>query len=52
MQRIGEATVRLFKTLAGVERDEPAAAWVFALYGFLFCIGFTLIIAWLAGPAA
>ncbi len=51
MQRIGEATVRVFKTLAGVEKDEPMASWVFALYGFLFCVGFTLVVAWLAGPA-
>jgi hypothetical protein len=51
MQRIGEATVRAFKTLAGVERDEPAAAWVFALYCFLFCVGFTLVVGWLMGPA-
>ena len=49
MQRIGEATARAFKTLAGVEKDEPAAAWVFALYGFLFCVAFMLIIGWLSG---
>ncbi|MEA2143726.1 MAG: hypothetical protein QOI64_2156 [Solirubrobacteraceae bacterium] len=51
MQRIGEATARAFKTLAGVETDEPAASWVFALYGFLFCIALMLVIAWLAGPS-
>ena len=51
MQRIGAATVRAFKTLAGVEKDEPAASWVFAVYGFLFCVGFMVVIAWLAGPA-
>ena len=51
MQQIGEATVRAFKTLAGVEKDEPASAWVFALYGFLFCIAFALVLAWLIGPA-
>jgi hypothetical protein len=52
MQRIGEATVRAFKTLAGVEKDKPAASWVFALYGFLFCIAFMLALAWLMGPSA
>jgi hypothetical protein len=51
MQRIGETTVRAFKVLAGVEKDAPLGAWVFALYGFLFCIAFILVIAWLAGPA-
>jgi hypothetical protein len=52
MQRIGEATVRAFKTLAGVEKDEPAASWVFALYVFLFCVAFMVVLAWLAGPSA
>ena len=52
MQRIGEATARAFKTLAGVEKDEPMASWVFALYGFLFCIGFMLVLAWLTGAGA
>ena len=51
MQQIGEAAARAFKTLAGVEKDEPAAAWVFALYGFLFCSAFTLVGGWLIGPA-
>ena len=52
MQRIGEAAVRAFKTLAGVEKDQPTASWVFALYGFLFCIAFMLALAWLMGPTA
>ncbi|MEA2192524.1 MAG: hypothetical protein QOI73_2645 [Solirubrobacteraceae bacterium] len=52
MQRIGEASVRAFKTLAGVERDEPMAAWVFAVYGFLFCLAFVLVAAWLMGAPA
>ena len=51
MQRIGEATARAFKTLAGVEKDEPADSWVFAIYGFLFCIAFMLVLAWLMGPS-
>ncbi|MDP1847542.1 MAG: hypothetical protein Q8K79_07110 [Solirubrobacteraceae bacterium] len=51
MQRFGEVTVRLFKTLAGMEQEEPAASWVFAVYGFLFCVAFMLVLAWLIGPA-
>ena len=49
MQRIGEATARAFKALAGVEKDKPAASWVFALYAFLLCIAFMLVISWLSG---
>ena len=52
MQRIGEATTRAFKTLAGLEKDEPIAAWVFALYCFLFCVAFVLFALWLVGPPA
>ncbi len=52
MQQIGEATARVFKTLAGVDKDEPAGAWVFALYGFLFCIAFMLVVGWLIGPTS
>jgi len=51
MQRIGEATVRAFKTLAGVEKDQPASSWVFMLYGFLFLIAMMLVVAWLTGGA-
>jgi len=49
MQRIGERTARAFKALAGVQKDEPAGAWVFTLYGFLFLIAMILVIAWLTG---
>lgn len=52
MRRIGEATARAFKTLAGVEKDEPADSWVFALYAFLFLVAMMLVIAWLSGSAA
>ena len=52
MQRIGEATARAFKTLAGMEKDAPAASWIFAVYGFLFCVAFMLVLAWLVAPAA
>jgi hypothetical protein len=49
MQRIGERTARAFKALAGLEKDEPASAWVFAIYGFLFLIAITLLLMWVSG---
>jgi hypothetical protein len=49
MHGIGEKTARAFKTLAGLDKDEPASAGVFALYGFLFCIAFVVILLWLTG---
>lgn len=52
MRRIGEAIARAFKTLAGVEKDEPMASWVYALYGFLFLVAMVLVIAWLTGAQA
>lgn len=48
----GEAIARAFKTLAGVEKDEPMASWVYALYGFLFLVAMVLVIAWLTGAQA
>ena len=51
MRQIGEASIRAFKTLAGVDKDEPAGSWVFAVYGFLFCLAFMLVLAWLMGPS-
>ena len=49
MQRIGEGAARVFKTLAGQDRDEPMGALVFALYFFLLIIAMMLILAWLTG---
>lgn len=49
MQRIGQATARAFKMLAGVEKDEPAASWVYALYGFLFLVAMMLVLVWATG---
>jgi len=40
-------TVR--EALAGVEKDKPASAWVFALYGFLFLVAMALVLVWLSG---
>ena len=47
MQRIGEVTARALKTLAGIDRDEPTQAWVFALYTFLFFVAMALLAVWL-----
>lgn len=52
MQRIREVTVRALKTLAGVDKDEPTESWVFALYTFLLCAAFMLVVPWLMGPTA
>ncbi len=51
MQRIGEATARAFKTLAGLQKDEPVSSFVFALYGFLFLVAMSLVLVWLTGTA-
>ena len=52
MQRIGEATARVFKSLAGLDKDAPVSKYVFALYGFLFLVAMTLLLLWIAGPSA
>ena len=49
MQRIGQAAARAFKTLAGVDKDEPTESWVFALYIFLFLVALALVSVWLTG---
>jgi hypothetical protein len=49
MQRIGEEAARVFKTLAGQDRDEPMSSYVIALYCFLFIIAMMLFFAWLTG---
>jgi hypothetical protein len=50
MQRIGQQAARVFKTLAGQDRNEPLGSHVFALYGFLFIVAMILAIAWMIGP--
>lgn len=49
MQRIGESAARVFKTLAGQDRDAPLSASVFALYSFLFLVGLFIVAAWMTG---
>ena len=53
MQQIGDKTARLFKLLAGQDRDEPVSSYVVGLYSFLFLVGMILFFAWLTNvPAA
>lgn len=47
MQRFGEETARVFKFLAGQERDEPMGVSVWALYSFLFMVALVLLAAWI-----
>ena len=46
MQRFGEETARVFRFLAGQDRDEPAGALVWALYSFLFMAVLIFFAAW------
>ena len=49
MQQIGERAARLFKLLAGQERDEQMSSYVIALYVFLLVIAMMLFFAWMMG---
>ena len=49
MQRMGTQAARLFKTLAGQDRDEPLRARAFALYTVLFMVALIVFSAWLTG---
>ncbi len=49
MQRIGEEAGRLFKALAGRDRETPLGSFVVALYVMLFLVAFMLVAAWLTG---
>ncbi len=49
MQRMGARAARVFKTLAGQDRDEPMNAYVIALYALLFLIAMILFFAWVTG---
>jgi hypothetical protein len=52
MQQIAEKAARLFKLLAGQQRDERMSAHVFALYVYLFIIAMFLFFAWVGGAPA
>ena len=49
MQRIGVQAARLFKTMAGQDRDEPLSSYVYALYFFLLAIAMMLAAVWITG---
>ena len=49
MQQIGEKAARLFKFLAGQQRDERMSSYVLALYVYLFIIAMLLFFAWVGG---
>ncbi|HVF78336.1 MAG TPA: hypothetical protein VNA28_08555 [Solirubrobacteraceae bacterium] len=49
MQRLGEGAARVFKTLAGQDRDEPLSSFVIALYCLLFLMALMIVIAWVTG---
>jgi hypothetical protein len=49
MQRIGEEAMRVFKALAGQDRNEPMSSPVAGIYTFLFFVGLFLLSAWITG---
>lgn len=49
MQRLGQAALRVFKSLAGLEKDEPLGSYAIALYGLLFLIAMSIVVAWATG---
>ena len=49
MQRLGKEAARLFKILAGQDRDEPLGAQIYALYTILFVVALMLFAAWITG---
>lgn len=49
MQQIGKGAARVFKALAGLDRDAPLTSFAIALYGFLFLIAMALLLAWATG---
>lgn len=49
MQRIGEEAMRVFKALAGQDRNEPMSSHIAGIYTFLFFVGLFLLSAWITG---
>jgi hypothetical protein len=49
MRWIGKQAARLFRALAGIEKDEPIRSPVIALYSFLFLVAMTLVFLWASG---
>ncbi len=53
MQRLGKGAARVFKSLAGLDRDAPLSSATIALYGFLFLVAMSLLGLWAVGwPAS
>ena len=40
---------RVFRTLAGMQDDEPMGPWQVALYGILALTAFVLVLTWVTG---
>lgn len=51
MERIAETTKRVFKSLAGLDRDEPIGSYTFALYAMLFLMAMALLLLWALGAS-
>lgn len=49
MQRFGKGATRVFKSLAGLDKEAPLTSFTIALYGLLFLVAMTLIGLWAAG---
>ena len=49
MKRIGKVAARLFRLLAGIEKDEPIRSPVIAVYSFLFLVAMVLVFVWATG---
>jgi hypothetical protein len=49
MKRIGREAARLFRLLAGIEKNEPIRSPVIAIYSFLFLVAMLLVFVWASG---
>ena len=49
MQQIGKGAARVFKSLAGLDKDAPLTSMTIALYAFLFLAAMTLLALWAVG---
>jgi hypothetical protein len=51
MKRIVKQAVRLFRLLAGIEKDEPIRSPLIAVYSFLFLVAMMLVFVWATGAS-
>lgn len=49
MQQIGKGAARIFKSLAGLDRDAPLTSYTIALYLCLLLVAVTLLALWAVG---